>query len=943
MKATIPIDDPERLRLERQHQGQENWRLWGPYLSERAWGTVREDYSAHGEAWEHLDHDQSRSRAYRWNEDGLGGICDEQQRLCFALALWNGRDPILKERAFGLTGNQGNHGEDVKEYYFYLDATPSHGYLHYLYKYPQAEYPYGWLVEENRRRSRQDPPFNLLDAGVFHDNRYWDVEVSYAKASPDEIHIHITASNRGPETATLHLLPQLWFRNTWAWGDEEKKRALAELRGDPIETISLPPAKPTLRAIAAPDGAAWAVRAEHPTLGSYHLYGRQSAELLYTENEHNAQRLWGLANATPYVKDSFHRRVVNGERDAVNPGLAGTKFAAWQVVTVAGGQQTQVELVLSAAPLAQPFAPSPAVFALRQSEADRFYRDLLPEATVEDQRILRQALAGMIWSKQFFHYDVARWLDGDHFPPPEERKWGRNRTWRHLKANDIISMPDKWEYPWFAAWDLAYHCAALSLADVDFAKDQIELVLKENYLHPNGQIPAYEWAFGDVNPPVHAMGALKAFRAERVQRGRGDLNFLQRVFHKLLLNYAWWINRKDSDGNNVFEGGFLGLDNISVFDRSHPLPPGYALQQADATGWMAMFALNMTVMALELATEDSDYEAIAIQIYKQFLAIAYTIGGQSGQHVPLWDPEAGFFKDLVTGPDGQSQRIDVYSWVGLIPLFACEVVDRRILAKVPHFRELLRQHRHGVFDGSIICNCPNWENDRGEHLLSLVTDRMLPRILKRLLRDDEFLSPHGIRSVSRLHATQKNLGTLPGVGEALIEYVPGESNSGLFGGNSNWRGPIWLPTNYTLVQALEKFHRFLGDDFTIAVPSLGGRQLNLKEIATLIAERLVDIYRRDSNGLMPAFPADSPFQNDPHWRDRLQFYEYFHGDTGQGLGAAHQTGWTGLLANLVMRRYREDIPAFWSQQMAAQTTDSPRAADEESAAKAAPALNAEEA
>ena len=943
MKATIPIDDPERLRLERQHQGQENWRLWGPYLSERAWGTVREDYSAHGEAWEHLDHDQSRSRAYRWNEDGLGGICDEQQRLCFALALWNGRDPILKERAFGLTGTQGNHGEDVKEYYFYLDATPSHSTLRYLYKYPQAEYPYGWLVEENRRRGRQDPPFNLLDAGVFHDNRYWDVEVSYAKAGPDEIHIRITAANRGSETATLHLLPQLWFRNTWAWGDEEKKRALAELRGDPVETISSPPAKPTLRAIAVPEGAAWAVRAEHPTLGAYHLYGQQSAEPLYTENEHNAQRLWGLANAAPYVKDSFHRRVVNGEQDAVNPALKGTKFAAWQVLTVAGGQQTQVELVLSAAPLTQPFAPSPAMFALRQSEADRFYRDLLPEATVEDQRILRQALAGMIWSKQFFHYDVARWLDGDHFPPPEERKWGRNRTWRHLKASDILSMPDKWEYPWFAAWDLAYHCAALSLVDVDFAKDQIELVLKENYLHPNGQIPAYEWAFGDVNPPVHAMGALKTFRAERVQRGQGDLHFLERVFHKLLLNYAWWINRKDSEGHNVFEGGFLGLDNISVFDRSHPLPAGYALKQADATGWMAMFALNMTVIALELATEDPDYEAIAIQIYQQFLAIAYAIGGQGGNEIPLWDPEAGFFKDLVTGPDGQSRRIDVYSWVGLIPLFACEVVDRRILAKVPHFRELLRQHRHGVFDGSIICNCPNWENDRGEHLLSLVTDRMLPHILKRLLRDDEFLSPHGIRSVSRLHATQKNLGTLPGVGEALIEYVPGESNSGLFGGNSNWRGPIWLPTNYTLVQALEKFHRFLGDDFTIAVPSLGGRQLNLKEIATLIAERLVDIYRRDSNGLIPAFPADSPFQHDPHWRDRLQFYEYFHGDTGQGLGAAHQTGWTGLLANLVMRRYREDIPAFWNQQMAAQTTDSPRPAEEESAAKATPALRAEEA
>ncbi len=922
MKAIIPIDNPERLRLERQYQGQENWRLWGPYLAERAWGTVREDYSAHGEAWEHLDHDQSRSRVYRWNEDGLGGICDEQQRLCFALALWNGRDPILKERAFGLTGNQGNHGEDVKEYYFYLDATPSHSYLRYRYKYPQAEYPYGWLVEENRRRGRQDPPFNLLDTGVFHDHRYWDVEVSYAKAGPDEIHIHITAANRGPEEATLHLLPQLWFRNTWAWGDEEKQRALAELQGDPVEPSGQQPVKPTLRAIAAPAGVSWAVRAEHPTLGPYHLYGRQSAESLFTENEHNAQHLWGLANATPYVKDSFHRRVVNDERDAVNPDLEGTKFAAWQVLTVAAGQQAQVELVLSAAPLARPFAHDSTVFASRQSEADLFYRDLLPEASDEDQRIFRQASAGMIWSKQFFHYDVARWLDGDHFPPPDSRKWGRNRTWRHLKAADILSMPDKWEYPWFAAWDLAYHTAALSLVDVDFAKDQIELVLKENYLHPNGQIPAYEWAFGDVNPPVHAMGALKAFRAERVQRGQGDLHFLERVFHKLLLNYAWWINRKDSDGNNVFEGGFLGLDNISVFDRSHPLPAGYALKQADATGWMAMFALNMTVIALELAAEDHDYEAIAIQIYQQFLAIAHTIAGHTGNEVPLWDPEAGFFKDLMICPDGQTQRIDVYSWVGLIPLFACEVVDQRLLAKTPRFREVLRQHRHGVFDGSVICQCPDWENDRGEHLLSLVTNRMLPRILKRLLREDEFLSPHGVRSVSRLHATHKDLGTLPGVGAALIEYVPGESNSGLFGGNSNWRGPIWLPTNYTLVQALEKFHRFLGNNFTIAVPGQGNRELNLKEIATLIAERLVGIYRRDEQGRLPAFPADSPFQHDPHWRDLLQFYEYFHGDTGQGLGAAHQTGWTGLLANLVMRRYRRDIPAYWSQRMATRR-DSP--------------------
>jgi hypothetical protein len=884
----------ERQRLEAQREGRENWRLWGPYLSERAWGTVREDYSPHGNAWEHVDHDQARSRAFRWSEDGLGGICDERQRLCLALALWNGRDPILKERAFGLTGNQGNHGEDVKEYYFYLDATPSHSHLRYLYKYPQAEYPYGWLVEENARRGRQDPPFGLLDTGVFRDGRYWDVEVQYAKAGTDEVHARLLAHNRGPEAATLHLLPTLWFRNDWAWEPGA--------------------ARPGLRHIAPPQGAAWAVAAEHPTLGTYYLYGRQPAVALFTENETNSERLWGVPNGQPYVKDGFHRRVVGGETDAVNPAGRGTRFAAWHTATVAPGEACTVDLVLSARPLAEPFARAEVVAARRRAEADVFYDELLPEAGPEDHRILRQALAGMIWSKQFFHYDVARWLDGDGLPPPEARKWGRNRRWRHLQAADVISMPDPWEYPWFAAWDLAFHCAALALVDVDFAKDQIELMLRETYLHPSGQIPAYEWAFDDVNPPVHAMGALKVFRAERIQRGEGDLDFLHRVFNKLLLNYAWWINRKDADGHNVFEGGFLGLDNISVFDRSRPLPAGYSLKQADATGWMAMFALNMTVMALELATEDPSYEDMAIQTYQQFLSIANTIGGHSGTGVSLWDPEAGFFKDLVTTPDGSHHRIDVYSWVGLIPLFACEVVDQRLLRNAPRFQAMLDAHGGGLFDGHYICACPHWENDRGERLLSLVDYTMLPRILHRLLSEEEFLSPYGVRSVSRLHASHRDLGTIPGVGAAMIEYVPGESNSGLFGGNSNWRGPIWMPTNFTLVQALEKFHRFLGDGFRVPVPCLGGREVTLREAATLIAERLVAMYRRDRDGRLPVYPADSPFQADPHWRDLCLFFEYFHGETGQGLGAAHQTGWTGLMANLVMRRYRRDIPAFWRQQ-----------------------------
>ena len=893
MNASNVALNEERQRLNAQHEGRENWRLWGPYLAERAWGTVREDYSPGGTAWEYLDHDQSRSRVYRWSEDGMGGICDEQQRLCFALALWNGRDPILKERAFGLTGNQGNHGEDVKEYYFYLDATPSHSYMRYLYKYPQAEYPYRRLVEENACRSRQDPPFNLLDTGVFRDNRYWDVEVRYAKASPDEIHIRIIFANRGPESAALHVLPQLWFRNTWSWGE--------------------PGAMPALREIAAPKDAMWAVQAHHEALGDYFLYGRHKAETLYTENESNAERLWGLPNPTPYVKDAFHRCVIGMEKTAVNPEKRGTKFAAWHVLKVEPGQSARIGLTLAARMLDSPFARREIIFSQRESEAAVFYDELLPEASAQDHNILRQALAGMIWSKQFFHYDVARWLDGDALRPPESRKGGRNRSWRHLRAAHVISMPDKWEYPWFAAWDLAFHTAALALVDVDFAKDQIELLLKEYYLHPNGQIPAYEWAFGDVNPPVLAMAALKVFRAERVQRGEGDLRFLQRVTHKLLMNYTWWLNRKDSDGHNVFEGGFLGLDNISVYDRSQPLPPGYALKQADATGWMAMFALNMTLLALELTAEQSDYEDVAIQCYEQFLAMANAIAGHAGSRISLWDDKDGFFKDQVVTPDGMWRPIDVFSWVGIIPLFACEVVDKRLLDKAPRFEKILGKHYRGHYDGHKVSSCPVATNARGEHLLALVNTEWLPRILMRLLSEHEFLSRYGIRSVSRIHAKRRDLGVLPGIGQALIEYVPGESNSGLFGGNSNWRGPIWMPTNYTLIQAIEKFHRYLGDSFKVPVPCVSNQEMTLKEIANLISERLVDMFRRDENGRVPALPPDSPFQHDPHWKDLLLFNEYFHGETGLGLGAMHQTGWTGLVANLVQRRYRSDIPAFWKK------------------------------
>lgn len=883
----------ERQRLEAQRLGREDWRLWGPYLAERAWGTVREDYSADARAWRYFPHDHARSRAYRWSEDGLGGISDLYQTLCFAVALWNGEDPILKERAFGLNGNEGNHGEDVKEIYFYPDATPSHSRLRYLYKYPQRPFPYEELVAENARRSRIEPTFGLIDTGVFDDNRYFDVDIVYSKAAPDRIHIRITVTNRGPEAANLDVLPSLWFRNVWSWGDEI--------------------AKPALAAATAPEGAAWTVQADHDGLGRYFLYGRSQADLLFTENETNRQRLFDLPSRAPFVKDAFHRYLIEGDAQAVNPAKTGTKCAALTRLQVGAGQSAEIDLVLSAQALDDPFAEGDAVHSARLADADRFYRDLAPEADEEDRRILRQALAGMVWCKQFFHFDVERWIKGDPDVPVPPERLGKlkNRDWKALKAADIISMPDSWEYPWFAAWDLAFHCGALALIDVDFAKEQIELMLRETYLHPNGQIPAYEWNFSDVNPPVHAMGALKVFRAERVQRGQGDIAFLQRVFHKLLLNYAWWLNRKDADGHNVFEGGFLGLDNISVFDRSEPLPEGFSLKQADATGWMAMFALNMTVMALEIATVNASYEDMAIQAFKQFLAIADAIDGNPQGAPSLWDEEAGFFKDLITYPDGSPHRIDVYSMVGLIPLFAAEVIDERLLATAPRFSEILHESREGMFQGHKVCACPEIVNDRGERLLALVDHYKLPRILTRLLSEDEFLSPYGVRSVSRIHEADRDLGMIPGIGHALIEYVPGESNSPMFGGNSNWRGPIWLPVNYALVQAIEKYHRFLGDNFRITLPGQDGTRLNLREIATLIATRNRSLFYPDADGGRPVY-ADRPvFREDPHWRDFLLFHEYFHAETGQGLGAAHQTGWTGLCANLVLRRYRKDIPPYW--------------------------------
>ena len=880
-KTFAPGPGAERERL-----NDRDWQLWGPYLAERAWGTVREDYSEKGTPWEHFPHDHARTRAYRWSEDGLGGLCDREQRLCLALALWNGRDPILKERAFGLTGKQGNHGEDVKEVYFYADATPTHSYLDYRYCYPQAAYPYAGLVEENRRCSRTDPPYNLVDTGVFGQDRYWDVRMVYAKQSPGIIHLRISATNRGDRPDEIWLLPQLWFRNDWSWGDESPR---PEITPNPDTPAGL-----------------WSVIADHRSLGKQYLYGQGDAELLFTENESNHERLSGTASPSPWVKDAFHRYLVEGERQAVNPARRGSKFAAARHLSAAAGETVSIELVLSAIALDKPFADSAAVFEQRREEARQFYSALLPNAAPEDHAIMRQAFAGMVWSKQFFHFDVERWLQGDRLPPPSSHRHGRNSQWKHLKAADIISMPDCWEYPWFASWDLAFQAATLAHIDLDFAKAQIELMVNERHLHPNGQIPAYEWDFGDTNPPVHAWGALKVFRASQVQNGEGDTGFLQRVFHKLLLNFSWWINRKDRSGNNLFEGGFLGLDNISVYDRSRDLPPGYTLKQADATGWMAMFSANLVVMALEINRFNREYEDIAIQCYQQFLAIANTIAGSDDGGVSLWDFDAGFFKDLLITPQGEAHHIDVYSWVGLIPLFACEVIDQRLLEAAPRFRELLRGHKGGLFRGNYICACPEWENDHGEHLLALVDHSQLPRILKRLLNEDEFFSPYGIRSVSKVHQRHRDLGNIPGLGKVQIEYVPGESNSFMFGGNSNWRGPIWMPTNYALIQALEKYHRFLGDGFTAPVPQLNGQALNMRQIATMIADRLVSLYRRDANGSIPAMRGDAPFAGSDE--PLYNFYEYFHAENGQGLGAAHQTGWTGLLANLVMREYQRDIP-----------------------------------
>ena len=872
----------EATRLDDTRARRAHWRRWGPYLADRQWGTVREDYSAHGTAWDYFPHDHARSRVYRWGEDGLLGISDNHQRLCFALALWNGRDPILKERYFGLTGVEGNHGEDVKEQYFYLDSTPTHSYMRGLYKYPQAAFPYARLVEDNRRRDRRQPELELIDTGVFDDNRYFDLSVEYAKAAPDDILIRITVANRGPESAELHVLPTLWFRNTWSWD------------------VGAP--RPRLR--AAGSRAGWqAIEAEHPTLGRRWLYAEGAAALLFTENETNRERLYGVPSETAYVKDAFHEYVVHGRTEAVNPVGVGTKAAVHHRLRLAAGESTTIGLRLTdAAPNGQPFGRAfDAVFERRRQDADDFYATVVPARLSDDARnVMRQALAGMLWSKQWYHFDVRRWLDGDPTqpPPPARRKHGRNAEWAHVYNDDVVSMPDKWEYPWYAAWDLAFHTIPLALVDPDFAKDQLVLFLREWFMHPNGQIPAYEWAFGDVNPPVHAWAAWRVYKIDKRLRGVGDRLFLERVFQKLLLNFTWWVNRKDPEGRNVFQGGFLGLDNIGVFDRSAPLPVGGHLEQSDATAWVAMFSLNMLTIALELAQDNAAYEDMASKFFEHFLRIALAMGSIGDDGVDLWDEADGFFYDVLHTPDG-AERMKVRSLVGLVPLFSAQVIEPEQLARVPNFA---RRMRWFLDNRPELCRLVTRQASDGgkRQLLSLVSVERLTRVLHRMLDEREFLSPHGIRSLSRDHAAHPYVVHVDGR-EHRVDYEPAESGSGLFGGNSNWRGPIWFPMNFLIIEALQRFDYFYRGELKVEFPTGSGRSMTLWEVATELSRRLTRIFLRDRDGRRAVHGAVERFATDPHWRDLVLFYEYFHGDNAAGIGASHQTGWTGLVAKLLQQ------------------------------------------
>ena len=868
----------EKQRLEEDRLGKQTWRKWGPYLSERQWGTVREDYSANGDAWNYLPHDAARSKTYRWGEDGIAGFCDDQQRLCLSLAMWNTRDQILKERLFGLSNSEGNHGEDVKELYYYLDATPTHSYMKMLYKYPQGAFPYGRLLEENARRGKLVPEFELIDTGLFDDDRYFDVFVEYAKASPDAVLMKITVHNRGPEEARLHLLPQVWFRNTWSWKAGSPRPSLTASGND-------------------------AIHVRHETLGDCWCYTEGKRELLFCENETNVHRLYGMPVTSGYFKDGFHDYIIHGERAAVNPGRTGTKAAIHYELTVAPRGSISIRLLLSNAVQTDPFATFDALLKQRQTEADAFYAELQEDLANADARaVQRQALAGMIWSKQFYCYDVRQWLEGDSAqpPPPPERRHGRNHDWIHLNNADIISMPDKWEYPWYAAWDLGFHCVVLALIDAEFAKDQLVRLTRNWYLHPTGQLPAYEWNFSDVNPPIHGWAAWRVFQIDRKRNGHsGDFAFLERVFHKLLLNFTWWVNRKDAQNRNIFQGGFLGLDNIGVFDRDKPLPGGGFLDQADATSWMAMYCLNLMRIALELASNNPVYQDIATKFFEHFLQIAEAVSGMGERGLGLWDDEDGFYYTAVNLPNDRRLWLKVHSIVGLLPLLAVETIDPALLQRVPDFQRRLKWHlEHRPELGRLVSR---WDVPGAgkQTLLSLLRGHRMKCLLARMLDETEFLSDYGVRAVSRYHRDHPYVFDVDGGQHFTVDYEPGESTSGMFGGNSNWRGPIWFPINYLIIESLQKFHHYYGDDFKIECPTRSGRYITILEVAEELTRRLSRVFLRNAQGRRAVFGTYEKFQTDVHFRDHIPFHEYFHGDTGRGVGASHQTGWTGLIAKLL--------------------------------------------
>ena len=873
-------DNPEQQRLEESRRKEKHWKRWGPYLSERAWGTVREDYSADGNAWDSFPHDHARSRAYRWNEDGLGGICDNHQNLCFALALWNGKDPILKERLFGLTGSEGNHGEDVKEYYFYLDSTPTHSHMKFLYKYPQQAFPYNDLVVENARRGKNDPEFELLDTGIFNEDRYFDVQVEYAKIDSNDIAIRITVTNRGHDAASIDVLPTLWFRNTWSWAGEN----VPEIRiaSDSPEHISLLATKPGFE--------------------SYQLHCQGRPQPLFTDNETNYARLYGSFNRS-FAKDGINDAVVNGKQDAVNSANRGTKASVRYQVHLEGGASKVLQLRLSAdVSVANAFDDFDSLFRRRKAEADRFFAAIIPGTLSDDeQNIMRQSIAGLLWSKQFYHYVIKEWLDGDpnQPSPPPQRHSGRNGRWGHLYNADVLSMPDKWEYPWFAAWDLAFHCITLSIVDADFAKQQLSLMLREWYMHPNGQLPAYEWAFGDVNPPVHAWAVWRVYRIEQRRRGEGDIKFLESAFHKLLMNFTWWVNQKDADGLNVFEGGFLGLDNIGLFDRSSPLPVAGMIEQSDGTSWMAMYTLNMLTIASELARYNSAYEDVASKFWEHFLTIAHAMTHICADGKGLWDSQDGFFYDVLYARSGDWERMKVRSMVGLVPLFAVETLESADLDRMPGFTRRLDWFVKNRPDLTLnIARMHGGQNDR--LLVSIIDEGKLRAILRLMLSEEEFLSPYGIRALSKKHRDFPYVKQVGGM-EYRVDYEPAESTSGLFGGNSNWRGPVWFPMNYLIIESLQKYHFFYGDNFKVECPTGSGVMMTLAEVAEEISLRLTRIFLRGPDGRRPVYERMDKFQADPLWNDLILFFEYFHGDIGAGVGASHQTGWTGLIAKLLQQ------------------------------------------